>query len=249
MNNVPPGPTEAGVTAPTVGWPRLAMAMMGRPCGIDPLAMLDRLQSAALSIFQMTVLTTLLSFSRTAFAALVVLVLATAGAQAKEPIGPEAHKALAALQQLAKQGALPSVEVLPAHGIVRVQGASFARNSHCLPAPVQQELATLVAPVLESALKADERLSLKVIGYSDVYAPGGPPPTMDADCLSVNADEALSAHRASRMARAAAARAEKDGRVDSVGYGSDNNSLLVEAEPQSPRNRRVDIVLVREPVY
>lgn len=142
--------------------------MMGRPFGIDPLAMVDRLQSAALSIFQMTVLTTLLNFSRTAFAAFAVLVLATAGAQAKEPIGPEADKALAAMQQLSKQGALPSVEVLPAQGIVRIQGASFARNSHCLPATVQQELATRVAPVLEAALKADERLSLKVIGYSDV---------------------------------------------------------------------------------
>lgn len=182
-------------------------------------------------------------------AAVAALVLAMAGAHAKEPIGPEAEKALATLQQLAKQGALPSVEVLPAQRIVRIQGASFARNSHCLPAPVQQELATHVAPVLESALKADERLSLKVIGYSDVYTPGGPPPTVDADCLSINADEALSARRASRVARAAAARAEKDGRVDTVGYGSDNNSLLVEAEPQSPRNRRVDIVLVREPVY
>ena len=68
-------------------------------------------------------------------------------------------------------------------------------------------------------------------------------------CLSINADEALSARRASRVARAAAARAEREGRVDTVGYGSDHNSLLVEAEPQSPRNRRVDIVLVREPVY
>ncbi len=182
-------------------------------------------------------------------AALAALVLAViTSAHAKEPIGPEADKALAALQQLAKQGVLPSVEVLPAQGIVRIQGASFARNSHCLPAPVQQELATRVAPLLEAALKADQRLSLKVIGYSDVYAPGGPPPTVDADCLSINADAALSARRASRVARAAAARAEKDGRVDSVGYGSDN-SLLVEAEPQSPRNRRVDIVLVREPVY
>ncbi len=183
----------------------------------------------------------------TALAALVLAV--TTAAHAKEPIGPAADKALAALQQLAKQGALPSVQVLPAQGIVRIQGASFARNSHCLPAAVQQELATRVAPVLEAALKADERLSLKAIGYSDVYAPGGPPPTVDADCLSINADEALSARRASRLARAAAARAEKDGRVDTVGYGSDNNSLLVEAEPQSPRNRRVDIVLVREPVY
>lgn len=183
-------------------------------------------------------------------AALAALVLAViTSAHAKEPIGPEADKALAALQQLAKQGALPSVQVLPAQGIVRIQGASFARNSHCLPAAVQQELATRVAPVLEAALKADDRLSLKVIGYSDVYVLGGPPPTVDADCLSINADEALSARRASRVARAAAPRAEKDGRVDSVGYGSDNNSLLVEAEPQSPRNRRVDIVLVREPVY
>lgn len=181
-------------------------------------------------------------------AALATLVLAMAGAHAKEPIGPEADKALATLQQLARQGALPSVEVLPAQGIVRIQGASFARNSHCMPAPVQQELATRVAPVLDAALQADERLSLKVIGYSDVYAPGGPPATVDADCLSINADSALSARRASRVARAAAARAEKDGRVDTVGYGSEN-SLLVEAEPQSPRNRRVDIVLVREPVY
>lgn len=71
---------------------------------------------------------------------------------------------------------------------------------------------------------------------------------VDADCLSINADSALSARRASRVARAAAARAEKDGRVDTVGYGSDN-SLLVEADPQSPRNRRVDIVLVRAPQY
>lgn len=185
------------------------------------------------------------SVPRTA-AALAALVLAViTGAYAKEPIGPDADKALAALQQLAKQGALPSVQVLPAQGIVRIQGTSFARNSHCLPAPVQQELTTRVAPVLEAALKADERLLLQVIGYSDVYAPGGPPATVDADCLSINADEVLSARR---VARAAAARAERDGRVDTVGYGSDN-SLLVEAEPQSPRNRRVDIVLVREPVY
>lgn len=189
------------------------------------------------------------NFLRTAAAALAALVWATAGAHAKEPIGPAADKALATLQQLAKQGALLSVEaVLPAQGIVRIKGASFERNSHCLPATVQQELAKRVAPVLEAALQADERLSLKIIGYSDVYAPGGPPATVDADCLSLNADEALSARRASRVARAAAARAERDGRVDAVGHGSDN-SLLVEAEPQSPRNRRVDIVLVREPVY
>lgn len=185
---------------------------------------------------------------RTAAALAALVLAAITSAHAKEPIGPDAAKALAALQQLAKQGALPSVQVLPAQGIVRIQGASFARNSHCLPATVQQELATRVAPALDAALQADQRLSLKVIGYSDVYAPGGPPPTVDADCLSVNADEALSARRASRVARAAAARAEKDGRVDTVGYGSDN-SLLVEAEPQSPRNRRVDIVLVREPAY
>lgn len=185
---------------------------------------------------------------RTAAALAALVLAAITSAHAKEPIGPDAAKALAALQRLAKQGALPSVQVLLAQGIVRIQGASFARNSHCLPATVQQELATRVAPVLDAALQADQRLSLKVIGYSDVYAPGGPPPTVDADCLSINADEALSARRASRVARAAAARAEKEGRVDTVGYGSDN-SLLVEAEPQSPRNRRVDIVLVREPSY
>jgi len=34
-----------------------------------------------------------------------------------------------------------------------------------------------------------------------------------------------------------------------VGYGSENSSLLVEAEPQSPRNRRGGLVLVREPSY